>query len=110
MQVARQVKMQHNVASLGTLSWLRYLHRILCMSMIFHWRRKRGGGKGGMCPPPPLFRVGSKDMFVPPPHFQTQNLGMCPPPHILSRSYAVVFSCGCLRILKSERFTVRQRT
>ena len=26
----------------------------------------------------------------PPPHFQTQNLGMCPPPPILSRSYAVV--------------------
>ena len=54
MQVARQVKMQHNVASLGSLYWLRYLHRILCMSMIF--------------------------------------------------------SCVCLRILKSERFTVCQRT
>ena len=54
MQVAGQVKMQHNVTSLGTLYWLRYLHRILCMSMIF--------------------------------------------------------SCVCLRILKSERFTVRQRT
>ena len=48
-----------------------------------------GGGKGGMCPPP-LFRVEGKDMFVPPPHFQTQNLGMCPPP-ILSRSYAVAY-------------------
>ena len=37
-----------------------------------------------------LFRVGGNDMFVPP-HFQTQNLGMCPPPHILSRSYAVAY-------------------
>ena len=37
---------------------------------ISHWRRNRGGGKGA------LFRVGrGKDMFVPPPQFQTQNLG-----------------------------------
>ena len=28
-----------------------------------------------MCPPPPLLRVGGKDMFVPP-HFQTQNLSL----------------------------------
>ena len=27
---------------------------------------------------PPTFQSGGKDMLVPP-HFQTQNLGMCPP-------------------------------
>ena len=31
---------------------------------LMHWRRKRGGGASA----PPLFRVGGKDMFVPPPH------------------------------------------
>ena len=35
------------------------------------------GGQGGACAPPPTFQRGGKDMFVrPPPHFQTQNLGL----------------------------------
>ena len=91
----------------------------LCMYVCrYHWRRKRGGG-GGMCPPT-FERGGGKDMFVPP-HFQAQNLGlgieptdicdvtlawlasrcwarqMCPPPHILSRSYAVVYVGLCCK-------------
>ena len=81
---------------------------------VIHWRRKRGGARGGMCPP--TFESGGGQRYVcAPPHFQTQNVGlgieptdicdvtlawlasrcwarqMCPPPlHILSRSYAVV--------------------
>ena len=34
-----------------------------------------GAGRGGMCPHS-FERGGGKDMFVPPPHFQTQNLGL----------------------------------
>ena len=78
-----------------------------------HWRRKRRGGAGGGMCPPTFERGGQRYVCAPPPHFQTQNVGlgieptdicdvtlawlasrcwarqMCPPPHILSRSYAV---------------------
>ena len=59
------------------------------MSILDHWRRNRGGGKGGACAPP-LFSVGGKDMFVPPPPLSDPEFRDVPPPYILSRSYAVV--------------------
>ena len=52
-----------------------------------------GGGKRGMCPPPPL--KSGKDMLVPPPPSLWRGLHhgvgpvICAPPPILSRSYAV---------------------
>ena len=41
-----------------------------------------GGGKGGMCPP--LFRVGGKDMFVPPPLLDPEFRDVPPPPHFVT--------------------------
>ena len=46
-----------------------------------HWRRKRGG-QGGMCPPTHFREWGGGAKIClcppPPPHFQTQNLGIEP--------------------------------
>ena len=74
------------------LSWLDVsdaagLHHLPALQQIFSWliyllssgkvMLKYLTGAGGHVPPPPTFESGGgKDMFVPPPHFQTQNLGL----------------------------------
>ena len=59
-----------------------------------------GGGARGHVPPPPLFRVGGKDMFVPPPLSDPEFRDV--PPPILSRSYAV--EIGYAKITQIDAF------